>query len=423
MYFSGQVVSLVGSWITTATTAWLVYHLSGKNFLLGLSAFLAQVPAFVLTPFLGVMVDRWDLRRTVFWSQVASLAESAGLAGATWAYVGGHLSALKLIASLLSLQFVQGLINAIDLPARQAFGIQMVDRKDDLPNAIALNTTMINVSRFIGPALSGAIIALGGAGARGAAWCYSIDVVSYIGVICALAAIRPRVLEARPARRAFAEEFQEGLKYVAHTPVLRTCLLLLCNTSFFGVAINTQIAAIASSRLGVGPEKYGLLVGLIGGGATFSAVYLATRRTITGLPALISYACTLFGLCILALALTTQFTLALMIMPVLGAAMVLQSSSTNTVLQSVAADHMRGRVMSFFTVAFMGTVPLGALTLGFAAQMLSMRTAMLIDGTMVLIGALVAMPRLKAISRDMRAVAAKVEDESAEEVSDPAATN
>jgi MFS family permease len=401
LFFSGQIVSLVGSWITTATNAWLVFHLTKRTDLLGLSAFLSQIPAFVLAPIAGVWIDRWDLRRVLVLTQSLSLLESIALAALCW---HGHLPVPVMVGTILGLQAFQGVINSVDLPARQSFGVQMVDDRAHLTNAIALNSTMVNVSRAIGPAIAGALIALAGPGndVRGAAWCYSLDVVSYIGVIYALAIMKPNPVERARHLHGARAAFTEGLLYVRNFPALRNALLLLCATSFFGVSINTQLAAIAPGLLHVRADGYGLLVGGIGGGATVSALYLATRRTTHGLPTLLSYASLMFGTALLGLSFVHRYGVALLLAPVIGAAMILQSAGTNTLCQTLSEDTKRGRVMAFFTMSFMGMVPLGAVALGALSQHLGMRPTLFAYAAAVIVASLTFGPTLRRISREMK---------------------
>lgn len=402
LFFSGQIVSLVGSWISSATNAWLVYHLTGKESLLGLSAFAAQVPAFVLAPFMGVLVDRWNTRRLLVVTQTLSLLQSATLAGLCWSRV---LDGYALAWTVMALQLVQGVVNAIDLPARQSFGVQMVDRREDLPNAIALNSTMVNLSRAVGPAIAGLLLYLGGSGVRGAAWCYTVDVVSYLGVIYALLIMSPHAIQRAPKTGSFVSEFKEGLRYVAHFPALRTALLLLMSTSFFGVSFNSQLAAIAKSVLQVGPAGYGYLVAGVGIGATVSALFLATRRTTTGIPHLLTYASLMFGLSLVGMSFARTYELALLLTPMMGGAMILQSAGTNTLCQTLASDDKRGRVMSFFTMSFMGTVPLGALVVGALSERFGHQRMLLVFGAVVMLGSMTATPTLRRIGNQMKAQA------------------
>lgn len=393
LFFFGQGVSLTGSWITTATNAYLIYHLTGENWLLGLSAFVAQIPAFFAGPIAGVLVDRWNLRRTLQITQSMALMQSVLLATLCWTRA---MEGMGLVMSIMALQLLQGLINAVDLPARQSFAVVMVDRREDLSNAIALNSMLVNLTRFIGPALAGIIIASGGDAIRGAAWCYTVDAISYAAVIAALAAMRLRPRGERKPPKGVLHELVEGLRYVWHHRTLRTALMLMCASSFFGVSFNSQLASVATTVLGVGPKGYGYLVAAVGLGAMGSAIYLATRHSTDGIATVISYASVVFGVTLMAVGWTTSYPVALGLMSVAGAAMILQAASTNTLMQTTAADDKRGRVMSLFTMSFMGTVPMGALTLGWAAQQVGVGWAVFVGGACVLVAGLWAGPVLRS---------------------------
>lgn len=394
-FFLGQSLSFTGSWVTTTANAWLIYEVTGRNALLGLSAFCAQVPAFVLAPFAGVLADRWDLRRTLLFTQSASAAQSLLLAVMAWT---GLVQGWPLVVTVLCLQFLQGLINAFDLPARQSFSIQMVDRRDDLPNAIALNSMIVNLSRFVGPAVAGVLLAVGvssGDLLRGPAMCYSLDALSYLGTLYALFTMTPRAIARTPKGGRYWAELRGGLRYVARHPALRIVLVSLCFTSFFGISFNAHLASIAKSHLGVGPQGYGMLFAAVGLGAACSAVFLATRRSTAGLPAVISYAQLLLAACVMGLSFTTNYGLALVLTGLMGLTMILQSASTNTLCQTLADDEMRGRVMSFFTMSFMGVVPLGALALGSLAEVIGIPWTLRLGGGVLLVAAVVAGPELR----------------------------
>jgi len=389
-----QFVSLTGSWITTAANAWLIYELTGKNLFLGLSAFCAQVPTFLVAPFAGVLVDRWNVRRTLLLTQSVSAAQSALLAVLAWT---GVLGGLTMVAGILALQLLQGLINAIDLPARQSFAIQMVDRREDLPNAIALNSMIVNLSRFAGPALAGLVLAAGatyGSALTGPAVCYSLDACSYAGVLVALYWMSPRETARTPKGTRYLAELGAGVSYIRNNVVLRTALLAMCATSFLGVSFNSQLASVAKSHLGVGPAGYGYLFASVGVGATLSALFLATRRTIGGLPRLIAGASMVLPVTLLALSFTRSYSVAVVLVGVMGAAMIMQSASTNTLCQTLAGDAMRGRVMSFFTMSFMGTVPLGALAVGLLAERLGIAWTLRAGGVALLVASVVFGRRL-----------------------------
>lgn len=392
LFFIGNGISLTGNWVTTATNAYLIYHLTGQNLLLGVSAFVAQVPTFVLGPLAGVLVDRWNLRRTLTVTQSLALVQSSLLATLCWT---GWLGGWPLVGAILTLQLLQGVINSLDIPTRQSLAVHLVDRRDDLPNAIALNSLMVNLTRFIGPAAAGMILAAGGDVLTGAAWCYTLDAMSYLAVLAALSAMRLRPRPPRGATQGVWHELLEGLRYVRRHRTLRTALLLMCASSFFGVSFNSQLASLAGSVLEVGPRGYGYLVAAVGLGAMGSAAYLAMRRSGEGMARVISRASVVFGLALIAVSFTTNYGLALMLMAVAGSAMVLQAAGTNTLLQTTADDDKRGRVMSLFTMSFMGTVPLGALALGWAAQTVGVSWAVRVGGACLVLWAVWAWPKLR----------------------------
>lgn len=386
---------MTGSWITTAANAWLIYELTNRNLFLGLSAFCSQISTLFIAPFAGVLVDRWNLRRTLLLTQSASAAQSLLLATFAWT---GILSGMAWVFAILALQLLQGIINAFDLPARQSFAIQMVDQRDDLPNAIALNSMIVNLSRFIGPALAGILLAIGtsqGSLRVGPALCYTVDVCSYLAVITALFLMTPRPIARTPKGGRYWSELRAGITYIRHHVALRTALIAMCATSFLGVAFNTQLASIAKTHLGVGPQGYGYLFASVGVGATLSAIFLATRRSIDSLPRLISYASLALAASLLALSFTTSYPLALFLVGVMGMCIILQSASTNTLCQTLAGDQMRGRVMSFFTMSFMGTVPLGALAVGQIAEHLQIPWTLRLAAAALFIVSLLTGPILR----------------------------
>jgi len=284
LFFGGQSVSLVGTWITRIATSWLVYRLTGSALLLGVVGFCGQIPTLVLAPFAGVLVDRSDRHRILVVTQVLSLLQSAALAVLT-------LAGVITVAHVLILQIVQGIINAFDTPARQAFVIEMVEDRADLPNAIALNSSMVNASRILGPSIGGIII-----GAVGEGWCFAIDAVSYLAVIASLLAMRlaPRVRVRSTAR--LSEDLATGFHYVTRFVPVRSALLLLSMVSVMGMPYTVLMPAISASVLHGGPHTLGFLMTASGAGALGGALYLASRRTVLGLGRAMAIAATTFGL-------------------------------------------------------------------------------------------------------------------------------
>src|SRR5690242_9139379 len=283
LFFGGQSVSLVGTWITRIATSWLVYRLTGSALLLGLVGFCGQIPTLVLAPFAGVLVDRWDRHKILVWTQALSAAQSFALAGLA-------LSGKITVGWVLALQVAQGLINAFDTPARQAFVVHMVDDRADLPNAIALNSTMVNGSRIIGPSIGGLIIAAVGEG-----WCFAIDGVSYIAVIASLLAMRLPARIARPRGGAILDELRIGFQYVTRFAPVRTALMLLALVSLMGMPYTVLMPVIATQTLHGGANTLGFLMTASGIGAVAGALYLASRRSVLGLGRVMVFATMAFG--------------------------------------------------------------------------------------------------------------------------------
>jgi MFS family permease len=356
LFFGGQSISLVGTWITRVATSWLIYRLTGSELLLGIAGFLGQIPTLLITPFAGVLVDRLHRRRMLVITQAASLAQSAALAVLT-------LSGVITVAQIIGLQVLQGIINAFDTPARQAFVSEMVDDRRDLPNAIALNSSMVNGSRIIGPSIGGVLIAGVGEG-----WCFAIDAISYFAVIASLLAMRikPRVLDTPETH--LLQELLHGWKYVFSSVPIRSGLILVAIVSTAGTPYTVLMPAIATEVLGGGPNTLGILMTATGVGALTGALYLASRETVVGLGRIIMYASLLFGAGLIAFSVTTTLWLACVVLALAGGGFMVHLAATNTILQTIVEERLRGRVMSFYTMAFFGTVPIGSLLGGVVAE-------------------------------------------------------
>jgi MFS family permease len=356
LFFSGQTVSLVGTWITRIATSWLVYRLTGSVFLLGVVGFFGQIPTLVLAPFAGVWVDRWNRHRILVITQILSMLQSVGLAVLTFA-------GIITVTDILLLQVAQGIINAFDTPARQAFVVEMVEDRADLPNAIALNSSMVNASRIIGPSVGGILIAAFGEG-----WCFALDAISYVAVLASLLAMRvdARKLPQRGTR--VISELMAGVHYVGRFPPTREALLLLALVATMGMPYTVLMPAIASEVLHGGPHTLGYLMTSSGVGALAGAFYLASRRSVLGLGRAMVIATSTFGAGLLAFSFSRRLWLSILILPFVGGGMMVEMASTNTILQTIVEDDMRGRVMAFYTMAFLGTAPLGSLLAGFVAD-------------------------------------------------------
>jgi len=392
LFFSGQSVSLVGTWITRVATSWLVYRLTGSELLLGLVSFCGQIPTMLLAPFAGVLVDRWDRHRLLVLTQAASMLQSFVLAVLT-------LRHEITVPWLLGLQIVQGVINAFDTPARQAFVVEMVEDRADLANAIALNSSMVNGSRIIGPSIGGLLIAAVGEG-----WCFLADAVSYLFVIASLLMMRlPSARSARVEARVL-EELRVGYRYVRESAPIRTALVVLAIVSTMAMPYTVLMPAYAAEVLHGGPNTLGLLMTASGVGALGGGLYLASRQSVVGLGRVAAYSTLIFGAGLVAFAFTTSLWVALAVLPFVGAGFMVEMAATNTVLQTLVTDDLRGRVMAFYTMAFFGTAPLGSLLAGLAADRVGARWTIAAGGVISLAAGCWLVSRLPALRAIVRPI-------------------
>jgi MFS family permease len=392
LFFSGQTVSLVGTWITRIATSWLVYRLTHSVFLLGVVGFFGQIPTLLLAPFTGVLIDRWDRHRILVVTQILAMLQSVALAVLT-------LAGIITVTEILALQVVQGIINAFDTPARQTFVVEMVTDRADLPNAIALNSSMVNASRIIGPSVGGIMIAAVGEG-----WCFALDAVSYLAVIASLLAMRLEKFSPPAANTRMLEELRTGFRYVTRFPPVRDSLMLLALVATMGMPYNVLMPAIAASVLHGGPHTLGYLMTAIGVGALGGAFYLASRRSVLGLGRVMVTATAAFGVGLIAFSFSRALWLSLLLLPFVGAGMMVVMASTNTILQTIVEDEMRGRVMSFYTMAFLGTAPLGSLLAGFAADHIGPTKTVTLGGVACALAAVAFAARLPRLRVHVRPI-------------------
>jgi MFS family permease len=356
LFLGGQFVSLIGTWMQTVALGWLLYRLTHSSFLLGVAGFLTQIPSLALSPLVGVWADRWNRHRMVIGTQVLAMVQALGLAALV-------LTGTESIPAILALSLLLGVANAADVPARQSFMIELAGR-DDLPNAIALNSTIFNLARLVGPALAGPLLIRVGEGNV-----FLLNGLSYVAVLAALLAIRvpPRAPGAGAAANVWAQ-LREGLGYVAGFAPIRALLLVLAMVSLVGTPNTVLLPIFAGDVLGGDAHTYSWLMGAIGAGALVGALHMASRRSVRGLSGTILRALTLFAASLVALAFCRSVWLAVPVLAVTGFGMMTHMASTNTMLQTLVDPGKRGRVMSFFTVAFMGTMPIGSLLVGAAAH-------------------------------------------------------
>jgi MFS family permease len=390
LFFSGQSVSLIGTWLTRVATSWLIYRLTGSALLLGILGFAGQIPTFVLAPLAGVLVDRWDRYRVLVVTQVLAMIQSGALAALA-------LAGVINVWHVLALSVFQGLINAFDMPARQSMVVQMVEDRADLPNAIALNSSMVNAARLLGPAAAGLLIAAVGEG-----WCFFIDAVSYVAVIASLLSMR---IERRPrtARSTrVLHEMHEGFLYASGFAPIRALLLLMAVVSLVGMPHTVLLPVIAREVLGGGAGTLGALSAASGLGALVGALYLASRENVLGLGRVIVASAALFGVGLVGFSRVGVLWLALPLMLATGAGMMLLMASSNTILQTIVDEDKRGRVMSLFAMAFFGTLPFGSLLAGALATRLGAQNTILVGGVICILAAVVflrALPELRLAVR------------------------
>jgi MFS family permease len=391
LFFGGQVVSLIGTWITTTATNWLVYRLTGSALVLGVVGFAGQFPAFVAGPFAGIFVDRWNRHRLLVGTQTISMLQSFALAALVLSH---HIT----LGAIIALSVVQGFVNAFDMPGRQAFLLTMVENRGDLGNAIALNSSMVNLARLIGPSIAGVVIA-----ATNEGWCFLIDGFSYVAVIVAL--LRMRIAASPDAlivRRSAGHQLKEGFSYALGFRPIRSIILLLGLVSLVGVPYSVLMPVFATKVFAGGPHTLGLLMTASGAGALLGALWLAQRKSVVGLGRVIPTASALFGIGLIFFSFTNVLWLALPCLTIAGFGFMVQMASSNTVIQTIVDDEKRGRVMSFYMMAFLGTAPFGSLMAGFLSQRIGAAHTLMIGGGCCIAGAIWfarALPAIRAVVR------------------------
>lgn len=394
LFFSGQTISLIGTWMTRVATSWLIYRLTHSALLLGLASFAGQIPLFFLAPIAGVWVDRWNRHKTLVATQILSMLQSFALAALA-------LTGVITVWHVIVLMFLQGMVNAVDMPARQAFVVEMVDNRDDLPNAIALNSSMVNAARLFGPAIAGALIAVAGEG-----MCFLIDGISYLAVIASLLGMRLHAGSPHRARKRILDELAEGWQYVARSVPIRSILLLLAAISLLGMPYTVLMPIFAGRILHGGPHTLGILMACTGVGALAGVIALAGRRSVLGLGRVIYISAALFGGALIAFGLSRNVWLSAALLLIIGFGLMRHMAASNTILQTIVAEEKRGRVMSFYAMALAGMSPFGSLLAGIVAARFGAPITVAVSGALCLIGAgLFAreLPRLRRFIRPIYA--------------------
>lgn len=396
LFVIGQLISLIGTWMQTAAQQWLVYEQTGSAALLGVFGFASQVPMLLLAWMGGYVGDRYSRHRGVITTQSCSMVLAFVLAGLAF----GHIIRTW---QLIFIAFLAGIVNAFDVPIRQAFFVHMVD-KDDLPNAIALNSSIFNGARIIGPPLAGFAIAYIGAG-----WCFFLNGVSFIAVIVALLMMSLPRTEIKRNGESPIRAFAEGFRFAMNDVPIRSALFLLSTLSLFGLQYSVFLPIYAKDILHGDAKTFGLLMSAAGVGAFLGALQFAARTQYKGLARWIGATCTVCAIGLLVISLATSFWLCALVLFAVGFAATSQMAATNTIIQQRVPDEMRSRLMAVYATLFMGVQPIGALFAGYAAKHLGAPHALLLLGVLVLIACVIFLFRVILKVKPQRPIADTVE--------------
>jgi len=378
--------------MTRLATSWLVYRLTGSALLLGVVGFAGQIPTFLFAPFAGVWIDRLNLRDVLVVTQTLAMLESLALAFLT---LTKHIT----ISEIIWLSAFQGAINAFDMPGRQTFLVQMVQDKQDLGNAIALNSSMVNMARLVGPSLAGAVIALSGEG-----YCFLIDGMSYLAVIASLVAMRLKSGAVKRTADSMLVQLKVGWRYVSDFAPIRTILLLFALVSLMGWPFTVLMPIFAAKILRGGPHTLGFLMAAVGTGALVSALTLAVRKSVLGLGRMIPLSTAALGAGLVIFGMSRVLWVSLLLMLVCGFGMMQQMAASNTIIQTIVEEDKRGRVMSFYTAAFVGMAPFGSLLAGALARAIGAPLTVMLSGTCCIVGAAWFAMQLRSIRQLIRPI-------------------
>lgn len=397
LFFGGQSISLIGTWMQQLAMSWLVYRLTNSVLLLGVVGFSSQIPVFLFASIAGVYADRWNRYRILIVTQILAMIQALILAFLT-------LTGAIHVWHIIVLSIFLGVINAFDMPTRQSFIVELIEKTEDLGNAIALNSFMFNGARLVGPAVAGILIGLLGEGI-----CFLINGVSFLGIVFALIAIKvPNKKKVVRVSRQIWQDLREGYSYAFGFAPIRHILLQIGLISFMGMSYVILMPVFAKDILQGGPHTLGFLMSASGIGALTGAIYLASRRTILGLGRFIVYGSAIFGTGIIVFSLSKMLILSLSMMFIIGFGMIVQMASSNTILQSIVEEDKRGRVMSIYTTAFIGMAPLGNLFAGTLASWIGTPNTLIVSGVACIIGSLIFAVNLPQIRKEIRPIYIKM---------------
>jgi MFS family permease len=388
LYFFGQTVSVIGNWMTRVATGWLVYRLTGSVWLLGVVSFSGQIVSLAVGPFAGVQVERVNRRRMLVRTQFAAALQSLALAALTLAHVIN-------LWEIVALTAFQGLINAFDMPGRQSFLVQMVDDRNDLSNAIAINSSMANSARLIGPAIAGVVV-----GAVGEGWCFLLDGLSYFAVIGSLLMMRITVPSVPRTTATLFAQMREGWDYVRSFRPIRTILLLFSAMSLMGYPYAVLLPVFAGQVLHGNAYTLGWLTAASGVGALVSGLSLAVRKSVVGLTRMLQITAAMLGISLVLFGLSQRLWLSLPLMAFTGFGLTQNASVSNTIIQSLVPEDKRARVMSYYTMAFFGAAPFGSLMVGALADRIGAPRTVMLTGAFCVAGSVwftLQIPKIRAI--------------------------
>ncbi len=369
LFVGGQSLSLIGTWIQMVAVTWLVYKISNSAFILGVVGFSGQIPLFIIAPFAGVIADRWDKKKILLITQSMALIQAMILSVLVF-------TGVIRIWHLIALSVFLGVINAFDMPIRQAFVVEMLDnKKQDLNNAIALNSSMVNGARLIGPSIAGLLIATVADG-----WCFAINCISYLFVIISLLRMKITGTRVKKVQEHVGQQLKEGFKYTFGFIPIKYLIILLAIVGLIGTPVTLIAPVFAKDFLHGNASTFGFLMSAYGTGALIGAIYLLNKNNVLGLGKLIAFAVFVFGGGMIAFAFSRVLWLSLLIMMLSGLGMMLHVASTNTLLQTIAEENKRGRVMSFYAMAFRGMAPFGSLISGSLAGLIGAPLTLILGG-------------------------------------------
>ncbi|OFZ91008.1 MAG: hypothetical protein A2V78_16435 [Betaproteobacteria bacterium RBG_16_64_18] len=392
IFFAGQFLSLVGAWMQTVATSWLIYRLTGSALLLGITTMAQQFPVLVVSPIAGVLADRINRRRLLIGIQSLAAIQAVTLAALTFA---GVVQPVHIIA----LSFVLGTINALETPTRQAFLIEMVESRQDLPNAIALQSALFQAARFVGPSIAGVVLAT-----AGEAWCFLANALSYLAVVAAYGLIRVKPRQAAEPGGNWRGQLKSGFRHAFGFLGTRRVLLLLGVVGFFSAPCSTLMPIFAKEIFSGDSRTLGFLIGSVGFGAVAGLVMLATRSSVRGLGRLVAAATIVAGLALVAFSLTRSFWVGLPLLALFGFGLISAVASCNTILQSVADEDKRARMISIYVMVFMGIGPMGSLAAGALADPFGAPATVFVCGVVVAAAGAVFAAGLKSWTRAVRPI-------------------